>query len=427
MMKSNKSGVAKRQRIAPMPGATFKSADLWCGIAEFLPMTSRALLAVALTAPSASFRESGWKGQPNAVSKAIISVAKDGGVFDTVLDEWCEEDDEDECKLRECLSEQLKEYYHCHQWEVMDFVDLPLSLASRLTDDDIAAILVCIDAKNKLKRLKLTHCFKVVGHGLEPLRSSTVLEKLDLGIAVQFAPRFEKAYWLLGPEDKGWYRDVYEIQLSEGPIVDILHGILREEGNTFRRLQYPFKWYDNDNSSESDGIARVYDYQIERSERMKQFVKEHGAIVNKFSCCIYFGFADERAFCRSFEEDGYKDLTNRCLGCVDTAFSCCSHCSEVECYNCSYSFDIKECIDCNARYCARCCRDNGFADEVTWCEAEWCGASYCRGCRLSSCKSGTTTCEYCRSMAFTALLEECNLKQVQIDAQRDEIARLRQG
>ena len=54
-----------------------------------------------------------------------------------------------------------------------------------MTDKDLAAILVCIDAKNNLKRLNLTHCFGIVGTGLEPLRGSVVLEKLDLGLVRQ--------------------------------------------------------------------------------------------------------------------------------------------------------------------------------------------------------------------------------------------------
>eukprot|EP00985_Skeletonema_marinoi_P027725 scaffold23211_cov100-Skeletonema_marinoi.AAC.1 len=85
---------AKRQRTSHPMQATIAhlSADLWCDIADFLPKTSRGLLAVALTAPPASFRESGWKVQPNAVSKAIISAAKDGVFFDTLLDELCEEE-----------------------------------------------------------------------------------------------------------------------------------------------------------------------------------------------------------------------------------------------------------------------------------------------------------------------------------------------
>ena len=85
---------AKRQKTCPpMQAAVVHnlSADLWCDISDFLPKTSRAFLAVALTAPPASFRESGWKGQPNAVSKAIISIERCGYSFDTLLDELCEE------------------------------------------------------------------------------------------------------------------------------------------------------------------------------------------------------------------------------------------------------------------------------------------------------------------------------------------------
>lgn len=55
-------------------------------------------------------------------------------------------------------------------------------MESRLTDDDIGAILVCIDAKNHLKRLKLRDNFSFVGRGLQPLCGSNVLEALDLGL-----------------------------------------------------------------------------------------------------------------------------------------------------------------------------------------------------------------------------------------------------
>jgi len=140
---------AKRQRTSlPMQAAVHNlSADLWCDIADFLPKTSRSFLAVALAAPPASFRESGWKGQPNAVSKAIISIERCGYSFDTLLDELCEEawvetdlygqrrflklytysTDEHDRHFRELLSDQLMKYYNC-AWEVMDFVDIPVSL-----------------------------------------------------------------------------------------------------------------------------------------------------------------------------------------------------------------------------------------------------------------------------------------------------------
>eukprot|EP00985_Skeletonema_marinoi_P004216 scaffold1843_cov89-Skeletonema_marinoi.AAC.7 len=84
--------------------------------------------------------------------------------------------------------------YYENQWEVMGFVDIAISLASRLTDDDLGAVLVCIGAINNLKRLNLTHCFNVVGHGLKPLKASNVLEKLDLGLDRQF----ENPAWCTG-------------------------------------------------------------------------------------------------------------------------------------------------------------------------------------------------------------------------------------
>eukprot|EP00984_Skeletonema_dohrnii_P016511 scaffold7349_cov129-Skeletonema_dohrnii-CCMP3373.AAC.16 len=244
---SNGSGT-KRQRTSPHTPLTVNdlSADLWCGIADFLPKTSRALLAVALTAPPASFRESGWKGQPNAVSKAIVSSATDKVFFETLLDELCEEargetdaDGNRRCikgqataqqhdrQFREFLSEQLNKYYNS-AWKNLDFVDIPVSLASRLTDDDLGAVLLCIDAKSNLERLNLTHCFNIVGQGLEPLRASNVLEKIDLGLYRQFeTPR-------CGSPIRFSFR---EVKLSEGPVCDILDSILSGEGgNSLRRL-----------------------------------------------------------------------------------------------------------------------------------------------------------------------------------------------
>ena len=93
------------------------SADIWCDIADFLPKTSRALLAVAMTAPPASFRESGWKRQPNAVSKAIISSVKDGLYtggqmpYDTLLDELCEEAQRETRGVRSFVPEKAEEMY----------------------------------------------------------------------------------------------------------------------------------------------------------------------------------------------------------------------------------------------------------------------------------------------------------------------------
>ena len=62
----------------------------------------------------------------------------------------------------------------------LNFADVEKSLSSKLTDGDLHALLVCIDARNTLKRLKLAGCVNIIGRGFEPLCGSLVLEQIDL-------------------------------------------------------------------------------------------------------------------------------------------------------------------------------------------------------------------------------------------------------
>lgn len=52
-----------------------------------------------------------------------------------------------ELKTRLELERLIQEYYADAEWGTLDFVDIEKSLASKLTDDDIGAILLCIDAR----------------------------------------------------------------------------------------------------------------------------------------------------------------------------------------------------------------------------------------------------------------------------------------
>lgn len=48
----------------------------------------------------------------------------------------------------------------------LGFTKISEELAGKLTDDDIGAVLVCIDAKNKnLNTIGLSLCTKLIGHG----------------------------------------------------------------------------------------------------------------------------------------------------------------------------------------------------------------------------------------------------------------------
>jgi len=363
--------------------------------------------------------------------------------FDSILDELCEEDraeaetkgkhramkewinlDDHESHFRKSLSMQLDEYYD-RQWEVLDFVDIPVSLASRLSDDDLGAMLVCIDAEHKLKQLKLTHCANVVGNGFEPLRGSTVVEKLDLGLVRQFeAPYLRKG---MAPGVRNYEFLFDDAKLSEGPVCAIIDSILRGEDDSFDRLQYPHTW--SVNSSEPHTLVPLYDNNVLRSERMKQLVDEHNIIVNKFTCCLYFGYEDEKDLCSSLEdslddESLGLDLVDSCIRCNgDDYFTVCSNCNDIVCYDCC---DADKCYDCDIIHCPR-CRDHSL-EKVTWCEAVGYGSDCsprCSSCRLQSCRNGTNACIECRSEVFDELRDECDTKQVQIDSQNDEMERLR--
>ena len=91
-------------------------------VAAFLEKTTRALLAVALSAPSSSWGICGGTKTPSNASKIVISSP----------------------------------YYKCWRgkepyeetWEQLDLHDVDKSVRNRLTDGDVCGILVCIDAKN---------------------------------------------------------------------------------------------------------------------------------------------------------------------------------------------------------------------------------------------------------------------------------------
>jgi len=108
-------------------------------IADYLPSTNRLLLAVALTA--SSLKDIGWNNAKlSTASKAVLAS---------------------------------KEYWELDFAEIHEFAGDP-------SDEDLRALLLSIDAKNTLKTLRLEGCTQIVGHGLEPLRESTVLQCLSL-------------------------------------------------------------------------------------------------------------------------------------------------------------------------------------------------------------------------------------------------------
>ncbi|KAL9190437.1 hypothetical protein ACHAXT_007648 [Thalassiosira profunda] len=123
--------------------------DALAHVVGYLEVPSLALFAVAITAPSRSWPAKSNdtpQRRPNELGRAILSANRDS-------------------------------------WEVLDYEQIEKDLASRLTDEDIAASLICIDAFNRLEKLKLAGCVGISGAGLHPLRDSTALVQIDLSLA----------------------------------------------------------------------------------------------------------------------------------------------------------------------------------------------------------------------------------------------------
>jgi len=410
----------KRKRSKAI-GLNNLSNDILRSVADYLPKTSRALLAVSLMK----------NNEPSTTSKAIISSSLKGcksyeNIREEVINEQielsCELDDPSVLSYRNYkpqlwvvgindatktdhivneLDHQISQYYD-GGWEILDFVDIPKSLASRLTDDDLAAILKCIDAKTNLKRLILTHCFNIVGQGLSPLRGSVVLEKLDLGLVRQM-------------EVPQAFNDV---QLSEEAVYDILNGILSVEGNTFKRLHIPLAW-----SNDNNGKPRP-------SERLSSLFNDMqtSSFMNAKNLCAYFGFDNSKSLIEQFDNDDVdKDEIDSCFGCNEHGdFVICNICNEVKCYGCG---EVCTCTgeECNNITCDDCRGDENVVvvnNCVNWCDNEWCDAR-CGDCRFRECCDGTLDCDDCKSKVFDRLLLDNNAKKTEIEQLQRELNQLR--
>lgn len=159
-----------------MMSITDLTEDILVKISEYLPKTSKALLAVALTAPAESWLSSGWNRGPSPMGRAIVGSVQpttqlmpNTKLFGGSLD----------------YSVKMREYYNT-SWEILDFCDVcdigDQNLAVRLEDNDVASVLLCIGAKDKLKTLRLSFLMNFRGHGLEPVIGSTVLEFIEMDL-----------------------------------------------------------------------------------------------------------------------------------------------------------------------------------------------------------------------------------------------------
>lgn len=160
MADSTDAGSNKRQRLTSyhrIMNIKCLPDDTLASVAKFLPKPSRALFAVGMTSPSLT-RKKPWKLPKSVTTNQAILSLNSSTIGHGIEDEQRGDDDDGE------------------YWTTLDFVDIDETLANKLTDDDIGGALICIDAVNRLKSLKLTGCVNIKGTGLKPLKGSKVLE-----------------------------------------------------------------------------------------------------------------------------------------------------------------------------------------------------------------------------------------------------------
>lgn len=121
--------------------------------------------------------------------------------------------------------------------ENLDCLDL---VASGLVDSELNHILESIDAGTNLKRLKLTHCFKIKCRGLQPLENSRVIEQIDLSLVARNEdPSEGLPGGLISTED------VVPVLNSIIGADVMLRGSAHNHQCSLRQIQLPKKWTDN--------------------------------------------------------------------------------------------------------------------------------------------------------------------------------------
>ena len=407
----------KRRRTADN---TLHISDLPIGfmvnVAEYLPKPSRAILAVALSASSYPLCKLKYTDHNiSPISTAIISA---------------------------------------QQWDILDFEETEGELANKLTDNDMFAILKCINAHDVLKKLKLCGCLNIEGHGLYPLRGSVVLEQIDLSLLAK-----HEELW-----DPPWSK-----KISHLVIVPILESIISANDCSLKYIQFPRKWWDSSYTQIHHFIERYNELFNTRDINCSKCEEDMSNVSHWMEYHTHRWYPETRCkrmlnnrICYDCLEPICHDCSNEeeftlqcCICCEKTFCSdcvpvpecvCCSdricvecedmkacgECGEVGCSKCLHTCDIcnrtqcEDCVgmnrcggrDCSKEYCDDCNNEEEY--NITSCkECHW---EYCVECKLDSVKKGgADRCRSCAADIVPLILEE----NAKLSKENEEMADLR--
>ena len=299
----------KRRRTA---ADTLHISDLPIGfivdVSSYLPKPSRAILAVAFSGPSSSWKinNDDLMHRPSPISTATIAA---------------------------------------QQWDILDFEDIEKELANELTDDDISAVLKCINAKYTLKRLKLCGCINITGHGLYPLRSSVVLEQIDISLVGKYeCPK------------------IGHPKISVEAILPILQSIISSDGCSLKYVLFPQKWRPRSGVAGLESFLQEYNVQL---------------ITQELNCSKCSKSMDNITSEHDWTSNGYQN--NMCYDCLQPF---CDECMFTE----NTEWQLSFCKMCRKDYCLDCC--------VKVEDCEGCGETVCGSC-IKENNNGERLCGDC--------------------------------
>ena len=338
----------KRQRTAEQSLNISNLPDgLLAHAASYLATPSKALFAVAMTSTSESWEQNNFSIVGSEHQQTAVSILQ---------------------------SEQC---------DVLDFEDIEKSLAVKLTDDDLHAVLKCISAQDVLKKLKLTGCINVTGRGLQVLRGSTIIECIDLSTF------------------KG--TDTEAADMCETDVIPILESIISTNGNSLKMIVFTKKWRET------------------KTTELTRFLTKYNQLLKsrepKCSECNRLVEGRYDLVCH-----GENDWNRQHYG---TQSYCCHKCMDHFCYNCGDDGDgpLKCCGRCEKEYCTRCevfeyCGDcdNQFCTECSsmktcdGCEADVCSECAPKPSDLCACHVGKTYCGNCMPDIRPCNMSGCDKK-----------------
>ena len=339
-----------------------------------------------------------------------------------------------------------------NQWDTLDFGEIEQDLAKKLSDYDVVRVLQCIDAVNKLKRLKLTNCTNIIGTGLVPLRGSLVIEQIDLSVV----------YDNQGP-------DINPVpQISCEHIFPILDSIIEREDCALMHLHFPKVWR-REPSTDSEFHAFILRYNEMRAGREEiNCLKCHSLLPSTGDEWIetdtdadnYYGaywntcYGCLKHYCyRCDDEEGKKKLhvcdtcqrdycedcskMNHCYGC---AHKICNDCYNYKCAKCNDEFclecvekgeSVHKCEYCNKVYCHECSEDDTGIHICHRCNT--CNTKCCKDCLLQRYRQEQLQCTKCinRSVAMDESLERKQLQEeneqlkIEVEALKREVKELK--